>query len=148
MCIYGCMIFYFIFPLVLYFSIIRFERVRSPSCALCLVYYGFVAAAAFFQRKYEDHRPQSRPLVVRIYMCIICWYRKQRERSFQIRPIWSILIWKHTTLHKRHTSSHSLWITSNAFFRLRFDLISIRFEKLAIFVEFSLLLNDLREKKK
>lgn len=50
MCIYGCMIFYFIFPLVLYFSIIRFERVRSPSCALCLVYYGFVAAAAFFFR--------------------------------------------------------------------------------------------------
>lgn len=48
---------------------------------LCFAFLCYVVRCCvefnLFRGNNEDHRPQSRPLVVRIYMCIICWYCKQ-----------------------------------------------------------------------
>lgn len=70
LCVYGCMIFYFNFV-----SSSRFALLCSV--VLCYAVLCWIQRTALFRGKNEDHRPQSRPLVVRIYMCIICWYRKQ-----------------------------------------------------------------------
>lgn len=72
-----CCCLFFLFSFILL-------AVFCPRMLLCIHSKAIERAAhkIFRGNIYEDHRPQSRPLVVRIYMCIICWYRNaERKRA-------------------------------------------------------------------
>lgn len=78
------------FLLYFYFELLLLKRPLCSTLFCCAVLcwselcFAFLCYAVrccvefnLFRGNNEDHRPQSRPLVVHIYMCIICWYCKQ-----------------------------------------------------------------------